>query len=169
MSTDRKDQKAGSPAPESAGDTNDAIAQAVERALEKALPIATMAAVSAGNASAQAAANVQATAALAARELKGRRCGKCRQLVAACKDKHVKMVVYPKSELFADLFPGIAINGVWYRSNSRSHAITIPAESDIPMMLQNFEHREESNIKSINRQRRSGTLSPSGSRISRVE
>ncbi len=80
-------------------------------------------------------------------ESTGAQCPDCKQPVftltgPACKGKHRKAVVFPRFS--PEFFNGVGINGVWYKSNSYGHAITIPEDSNIEDELRRWDDNEES-------------------------
>jgi len=77
--------------------------------------------------------------------LSGEQCKTCRQLLSACKDKHVTMVVYPeKYPEYGEHFRGVGVNTVWYRSNGPGHAIPVPAQAaaEIARIVIEYEENE---------------------------
>jgi len=60
-------------------------------------------------------------------------------LFFSCDSKHEKIVVLPNE---ADHFIGVAINGVWYKSNNHSHLLTVPKENEIRKYLENWDRQE---------------------------
>lgn len=88
----------------------------------------------------------------AARAAMNDRCSTCGQLKLACKNKHTKLVVWPsRNDLAYDQknqlqWPGVRVNGVFMRSPDGSTPIPVPAENDIPHMIQMWEE-EEANMR----------------------
>lgn len=70
------------------------------------------------------------------------RCNDCGQMKGACKEKHKKLVVLPSDPEDATYFPGIWLNGVRYLSNNHAHVISVPEDSAIEKILQDFEQGE---------------------------
>lgn len=90
------------------------------------------------------------------------KCGACGQLVAACKNEHVMLVVFPKDDQNVNSFDGVRINGAVYRSQHGTDAICVPKDNSIASILNAWENseREMRNGKKV--MRNSGTLSPYG-------
>ncbi len=85
-------------------------------------------------------------------------CMECKQDVRACKGEHVDMVVYPINERWADVFQGVRLNGVNYRSNHAGHFLKVPKANDIAGTIAAFEANEEVQANGRKRRHDSGTL-----------
>ena len=76
----------------------------------------------------------------------GSQCSECGQpafitekgLKYACSGTHAKMVVMPQE---AEHFPGIQLNGVWYKSHN-FNPVTVPAENDFQEILNRWDVQE---------------------------
>lgn len=86
------------------------------------------------------------------------KCGACGQLVAACKGKHIEMVVYPNQ--YAQWFQGAFINGVRYLSNGPHHKVTVPEVNDIQFTLDTYVENEAQQALGKAKMHNSGLISP---------
>lgn len=76
----------------------------------------------------------------------GAQCSDCGQpafvtekgLMYACNSKHVKMMVMPNETAH---FPGLCLNGVWYKS-TQGQPITVPANNDFQSYLNEWDRQE---------------------------
>lgn len=76
----------------------------------------------------------------------GSECPECSQpafitekgLKYSCGSKHVKMIVMPNESAH---FPGLCLNGVWYKSTI-GQPISVPADNDFPSMLNAWDAQE---------------------------
>lgn len=76
----------------------------------------------------------------------GQQCPDCAQpafitekgLKFSCGGKHAKMTVLPQE---TNHFPGLCLNGVWYKSQD-GRPITVPAENDFQEMLNKWDVQE---------------------------
>lgn len=92
-------------------------------------------------------------------------CHICQQLVTACKEKHVKMVVYPtRYPEFARWWPGYKLNGVRYISHSPNQKILVPeiAVSAISQAILAYEENERTVKIGRTAQRHGGSIGPHG-------
>jgi len=92
-------------------------------------------------------------------------CLVCHQTKAACREKHVKMVVYPiKYPEFITFFDGIKINGVRYLSYSETDEVWVPesAQSMIANAVLAFEQNEKAAITPRSKNHSSGSIGRSG-------
>lgn len=92
-------------------------------------------------------------------------CHVCQQLITACKDKHVKMVVFPtRYPEFARWWPGYKLNGVRYISHTPNHKIVVPeiAISAISQAILAYEENERTVKIGRKAQRHGGSIGPHG-------
>lgn len=107
-----------------------AISRAIKEALTEAIPLAAgVAAQTTANALPKQAAPVD-----------GSHCNECGQLKRACRGEHRKVVVYPKQ--YGNDFPGVKINGAFYRSDHGSHMVVVPKDCNIENIVAGWEANE---------------------------
>lgn len=138
------------------------VAKAVQETISELLPALV---------GALGAANGQTTAApvQAAAPVKNvSTCPQCRQMVAACKGKHRAVCVLPSDEDAAQWFQGVKINGVNYLSAYQGHLVTVPAESNIEYMVQEWQRNERELVRGRKRSRHSGSVGPNGGNVQPV-
>jgi hypothetical protein len=158
MSKDKDQKPAQDEAPQKQPSLNEIVTAAVSAALESALPLAVAVASKAMSDSRNAEHAASAAQRNPAASLGGE-CPECRQRVGACKSKHRRAVVFPKDQFFADLFPGIKINGVNYVSNHGSHELSVPADCDIENQVARWESKERDLMQPKKRIHNSGDVS----------
>lgn len=57
----------------------------------------------------------------------------------ACEGSHSQMVVWPQEDKY---WPGICLNGVWYKSNGPGHLVTVPKNNNFQQHLELWDRQE---------------------------
>lgn len=70
------------------------------------------------------------------------KCPECRQELRACGEKHRSIVILPANHHWKDDFQGVGLNGVWYKSSSYEHKVTIPEVFDAENHIAKWETEE---------------------------
>jgi hypothetical protein len=91
-------------------------------------------------------------------------CSACGQKLIACKGKHRQVVVCPDDQDIEPWFTGVKINNVTYRSMP-GVPITVPADTCIEAILQEWVRNEKEQVRGRKRMRHSGAFSPQGSTV----
>jgi hypothetical protein len=136
--------------------TDDKIAKAISKALEDALPMAVMAAAQILKPAERKVVTQEDVAASRAE------CSTCGLRRIACHDEHELMYVGPRNHRYLKDFPGVYINGVWFKSAAPGHRIPVPKKNGIAFMIQQWENSEDDNKDGRTIDWNSGTLSGSG-------
>lgn len=93
-------------------------------------------------------------------------CHICGQKLRGCREKHVKMLVAPKNRHLLKDWPGIFLNGKWYKSTDGRTPINVPAENDFKYRINQWENSMQEFKASRSVEHNSGTVGgPNGSQI----
>jgi hypothetical protein len=88
-------------------------------------------------------------------------CPECFQRKSACKDKHRKVVVFPRNARHARTgWTGVVLNGVMYKSNDAGHKVVIPENFQIESVLSQWEEAEDTMYQGRSGGASLGNLSP---------
>ncbi len=99
-------------------------------------------------------------------------CIVCRQVKAACKGEHTKMVVYPtKYPEYGTYFTGVKINDVVYYSFNENYKIEVPTAcvSTIINVINAFEQNEKTVKMGRNKTHNSGSIGKHGKGFTKAE
>lgn len=152
-------EEAPTPKPKKAVKAAQTVAEAVKEALAEAIPMAAMAI---NQLNAKKVDLKQQEINDENYRLKDLKCSECLQLRLACRDKHRKIVVYPRSAKNGQFFQGLFINGVRYLSNHSGHAIVVPENVSVEHEIEKWEANEDALSQGRERQHNSGTISMGG-------
>lgn len=70
-------------------------------------------------------------------------CHLCGQKLRGCREQHVKMLVAPRNRHLLKDWPGIFLNGKWYKSTDGRTPITVPKENDFQYRINQWENSME--------------------------